>query len=468
MKYILSLFFTLCAFSVPAQSPLLSFAAAFYAPESADAVCFVKWKPFPFFSLYTGNLSFGGLWTSFSSPVPSADSALKQREQGRSAFNIQGAAEGIFPLYCAAETAFPGGWFTAFAGCEKGQLSPEKKQSISQGENPEYRLQAGAGLVFPFTVKKTLYTKKAEAEGYWALAWKRVYIDAPQSTSWFIRQPPFKSFYTQTLIQSFMIKGKTFRFAAENGWSENPYGKPAFFISGKIFQTTDVFLYHAGFFWCSNDYLKQNGSFEKKRIQFFLNPQLTFMLPFAFPDTVRCGTIAEVFYTKEWIMETRAALALQGKRFSFNTDVQFPTVGFTDIKEKALPVLQKPADCILKTKLNFFQNYGDFFKSKWTAGGTCTFAMSGSVSQPVKTYGFNTGFKASFKIKNSLRCTASLSAQTNLPAKKTHIKTGIGAEPALRLKDKPRFSSGVNAEFLLKRGVLQKAEYRVHFKIRYN
>lgn len=465
MKYIVSLFFVLCAFSARAQAPLLSFAAAFYAPQSADAVCFVKWKPSSSFSLYTGNLSFGGLWSSFSNPAFSSAGALPQGESAKSVLSIQGGNTGPFPFFCAAEAAFPGGRFTAFAGCEK---KSQKKQRVLYDEDPEYRLQAGAGLVFPFTVKKTLDVKKADAEGYWALAWKRVYIDAPRSTLWFIRQTPFKSFYAQTLIQSFMIKGKTFKCAAENGWAENPYGKPAFFISAKIFRTTGVFLYNAGFFLCSNDYLKQNGSFEKKRIQFFLNPQLAFMLPFAFPDTVRCGAIADVFYTNEWIMETGAALTLQGKSCTLSTDVRFPSVGFTNTKEKYRPVLQKPADCILKTKLDFVQTYEDFFTCKWSAGGTCTFAMSCSASRPVKSYGFNAGFKSSLKIKKQLRCSASLSVQTDLPAAAVRIKTGAGTEPALRLKDKPRFASGVNAEFLLKRGVLQKAEYRVHLKIRYN
>lgn len=453
MKYILSLFFAFCIFSLPAQPPPLSFAASLYAPDFANASCFFAWKPSPFFSLYAGSLSFGGLWTSFSSPLSSSAGVLNQKKTEKSAFHIRGAPKGLFPLYCAVETVFPGGKFTAFAGCEK---------------KSEYRLQTGASLIFPFSLKKTLYTKKADAQGYWALAWKRVHIDAPHSFSWFTEQPPFKSFYAHTLIQSFMIKGNTFGLSGETGCAENPYGAPAFFIRADIFQTAGIFFCNAGFFWCSKDYLKQNGSFEQKRIQASLNPRLTFMLPLFFPDTIRCEAKAEIFYKRQWFMETGAALTLHGKCCTLNTDVRFPSVGFTNTKEKYRPAAQKTADCTLKTKLDFFQTYADFFKCKWSAGGICTFAMSAPASQLVKSYGFNAGFKVSLKIKTGIRGTVSLSVQTDVPAAAVRIKTGAGAEPALHLKDKARFASGVNAEFLLKRGVLQKAEYRLHVKIRYN
>ena len=205
MKYILSLFFTACVLSLPlrgftAPSPpahdvppqnfravppgfkqgfqTLSLGTVLYAPELEKSACFLKWQPVSFFSLYTGNLSLGGLWTSFSSPAPSAGSVFKQRESGKSASAIQMSDKGIFPLYGAVEATFPGGRISAFAGCEKRQPSSEKNQKMPENKHPAYRLQTGAAISFPFTVKKTAQDKKETLSGYWALAWRCTYIDA--------------------------------------------------------------------------------------------------------------------------------------------------------------------------------------------------------------------------------------------------------------------------------------------------
>ena len=496
MKYILSLFFTVCILSLPlrsftAPSPpahdvppqnfravrpgfkqgfqTLSLGTVLYAPELEKSACFLKWQPVSFFSLYAGNLSFGGLWTSFSSPAPSAGSVFKQRESGKSAFAIQMSDKGIFPLYGAVEAAFPGGRISAFAGCEKRQASSEKKQKIPENKHPEYRLQTGAVISFPFTVKKTAQDKKETLSGYWTLAWRCTYIDAPQSSSWFIERPPFKPFYSQGLIQKFMIQSQNIRFSAENGCVENPYGKPAFFVSADIFHTTGIFLYNAGFFWCSKDYLKHNGSFEKKRIHAFVNPQLRFIFPYRHLDTIRLGAQADFFYKTEWTAESGAGFRIRGALYSFNTDIELPPIEFRAENKRGGIGFKDKAPVILKTELNFFPPYADFFKRKWTIGAHCTFNTGVQNSGLIKNYGVKSGFNGVFKIKNRLRCTASVSVQADFPAASTRIKTGIDMSLPLQLSgNKIRLSTSADGECLLKKTSLQKINGGVTVKLRYN
>lgn len=473
MKYILSLFFAVCVLSLPltgVTSPqLLSLGTVMYAPELENSACFLKWQPVSFFSLYAGNLSFGGLWTSFSSPVPSAGSVFKQRESGKSASSIQMSGKGIFPLYGAIETAFPGGSISAFAGCEKRHPSSEKKQKMYENKNPEYRLQTGAVISFPFKVKKTAQDKKETVSGYWALAWRCTYIDAVQKSSWFIERPPFKPFYSQGLIQKFMIQNRNVRFSAENGWIENPYGKPALFVSADIFHTTGVFLYNAGFFWCSRDYLKHNGSFEKKHIYAFLNPQLEFIFPYRYLDTIRLGAQAEFFYKTEWTAETGAGLRIRGALYGFNTNIELPSVLFRSENKKGGIGFKDKAPAVLRSELDFFPPYADFFKRKWTIGGHCTFNTGVHGSQAIKNYGVKSGFKGVFKIKNSIRCTTSVSVQADFPAVSTRIKTGAEAVMPLQLNsNKFRFSTSAEGECVLKKTSVQKINGGLTLKIKYN
>ena len=126
MKYILSFFIaaaTLCHFVgtelCAAENRLINIRAALPVFSPAKSSFTLKYTPLQNLSLYAGNISFGGLWGSFSSSAPVSPQPLKKAERSSDVFYTSYADKGLFPLYAAADASFADIKTSIFIGVEK-------------------------------------------------------------------------------------------------------------------------------------------------------------------------------------------------------------------------------------------------------------------------------------------------------------------------------------------------------------
>ena len=113
MKYILSFFIaaaSLCRFAgtglSAAEHPPLNIKAAFNVFSPPKSSFTLKYAPLQNLSFYAGNLSFDGLWGSFSSSAPVSPQPLKKTGRSSDVFYTSYADKGLFPLYIAADAGF--------------------------------------------------------------------------------------------------------------------------------------------------------------------------------------------------------------------------------------------------------------------------------------------------------------------------------------------------------------------------
>jgi len=474
MKHILFLFCAVCA-GFPFAAKLAAadrFSAVCTVQTFAleDSVCALRWQPVKPLSLYAGSLTYSGLWNAFPSASFSFPQALKQKQSARNAFEIQTASTGLFPLFCAGEYALPVGKISAFIGCQEKNKKGDVKNAL------RYRLQTGAGFTLPFRFEKYsadedggVQKEQPLLHGYWAAAWKRTYIDAIRNKSWFADTPPFTAFYANAFIHRFMLETNRSRFEFENGWAENPYGSPAFFIQSTVFQQTGIFLYNAGFFFCSEHYLNQNGSFEKRRIKSFFNPQLKITLPAPHKWTVRTGITTELFYENGWNLSGKAAVSAASPALNFHIRSTLPV--FT--REEKSPAqgftVKKNAFASLDAQL-----YGNLYNSKmFTYTGSCgtqwSFAPGGT--RILKSYGFNAEIKCTARPSPYVRCAASAAVKVGLPTVSSTVKIRLSPTVHVPLKETPhslRFGIDCAGDFTFNKSALQKIRTQITLKAKYS
>lgn len=152
MKYILSFFIaaaSLCRFAGAGLSaaghPPVNIKAAFSVFSPAKSSFTLKYAPLQNLSFYAGNLSFGGLWGSFSSSAPVSPQPLKKAAASSEVFYTSYADTGLFPLYIAADAGFADIKTSVFIGFEKS-ASAEK---LFPSSLADYSLRAGAALFSP-------------------------------------------------------------------------------------------------------------------------------------------------------------------------------------------------------------------------------------------------------------------------------------------------------------------------------
>lgn len=299
MKYILSFFIaaaSLCRFAgtglSAAEHPPLNIKAAFSVFSPAKSSFTLKYAPLQNLSFYAGNLSFGGLWGSFSSAAPAAPQPLKKAGRSSDVFYTSYADKGFFPLYVAADADFAGIKTSVFIGVEKNATA----EKLFPPSLTDYSLRAGAALSLPFTIGIPSKDFPRYIQCVWTSAWKRSFIDYKQPKSWFLQRPPFTSFYADTLIQHVLVRSEQSRFSLQASCTANPYGTPSYSAQFDAAQRFGFFSYNALAFFCTRDYLNQNGSFENERIKLFVNPQLHLPFKNVPIQSVRAGISAGIRY----------------------------------------------------------------------------------------------------------------------------------------------------------------------------
>ena len=299
MKYILSFFIaaaSLCRFAgaglSAAEHPPVNIKAAVSVFSPAKSSFTLKYAPLQNLSFYAGNLSFGGLWGSFSSSAPVSPQPLKKTGRSSDVFYTSYTDKGFFPLYIAADADFAGIKTSAFIGVEKNAAA----EKLFPPSLTDYSLRAGAALSLPFTIGIPAKDFPRYIRCVWTSAWKRSFIDYKQPKSWFLQRPPFTSFYADTLIQHLLVCGEQSRFSLQASCTANPYGTPSYSAQFDAAQRFGFFSYNALAFFCTRDYLNQNGSFENERVKVFVNPQLRLPFKNALIQSVHAGISAGICY----------------------------------------------------------------------------------------------------------------------------------------------------------------------------
>ena len=299
MKYILSFFIaaaSLCRFAgtglSAAEHPPLNIKAAFNVFSPPKSSFTLKYAPLQNLSFYAGNLSFGGLWGSFSSSAPVSPQPLKNTGRSSDVFYTSYADKGLFPLYIAADADFAGIKTSVFIGVEKNAAA----EKLFPPSLTDYSLRAGAALSLPFTIGIPAKDFPRYIRCVWTSAWKRSFIDYKQPKGRFLQRPPFTSFYADTLIQHLLVRSEQSRFSLQANCTANPYGMPSYSAQFAAAQRFGFFSYNALAFFCTRDYLNQNGSFENERIKLFVNPQLHLPFKNVPIQSVRAGISAGIRY----------------------------------------------------------------------------------------------------------------------------------------------------------------------------
>ena len=299
MKYILSFFIaaaTLCRFagtelSAAERGPVnIRAALPVFSPEKSSFT--LKYAPLQNLSFYAGNLSFGGLWSAFSSSAPSSLQPLKGGERSSEVFYTSYAEKGPFPLYIAADAFFADIKTSVFIGAEKSAAS----DAVFPPSLADYSLRAGAAISLPFTIGIRTKDFPRYIQCVWTSAWKRSFIDYKQPESWFLQRPPFAPFYADTIIQHVLVSGERSRFSLQASCTADPYGTPSYSAKLDAAQKFGSFSYNAYAFFCTRDYLNQNGSFENERVKVFVNPQLRLSFRNAIVQSVSAGISAGMWY----------------------------------------------------------------------------------------------------------------------------------------------------------------------------
>lgn len=235
---------------------------------------------------------FGGLWGSFSSSAPVSPQPLKKAAASSEVFYTSYADTGLFPLYIAADAGFADIKTSVFIGFEKS-ASAEK---LFPSSLADYSLRAGAALSLPFTIGIPAKDFPRYIRCVWTSAWKRSFIDYNRPESWFLQRPPFASFYADTVIQHLLVRSEQSRFSLQASCTACPYGMPAYSAQFDAAQRFGFFSYNALAFFCTCDYLNQNGSFENERIKLFVNPQLRLPFKNALIQSVHAGISSGIWY----------------------------------------------------------------------------------------------------------------------------------------------------------------------------
>ena len=299
MKYILSFFIaaaSLCRFAgtelCAAENRLINIRAALPVFSPAKSSFTVKYTPLQNLSLYAGNIAFGGLWGSFSSSAPASPQPLKKVERSSDVFYTSYADKGLFPLYAAADASFADIKMSCFIGVEKSAAA----EKVFPSSLADYSVCAGAALLLPFTIGIRTKDFPRYIQCTWTSAWKRSFIDYNRPESWFLQRPPFAPFYADTLIQHLFVCGGQSSFSLQASCTANPYGMPSYSAQFDAAQKFGYFSYNALAFFCTRDYLNQNGSFENERIKVFVNPQLRLSFRNAIVQSVHAGISAGIWY----------------------------------------------------------------------------------------------------------------------------------------------------------------------------
>ena len=299
MKYILSFFIaaaSLCRFAgtelCAAENRLINIRAALPVFSPAKSSFTVKYAPLQNLSLYAGNISFGGLWGLFSSSAPVSPQPLKKAERSSDVFYTSYADKGLFPLYAAADASFADIKTSVFIGFEKSAAA----EQVFPSSLADYSVCAGAALWLPFTIGIRTKDFPRYIQCTWTSAWKRSFIDYKQPENWFLQRPPFAPFYADTLIQHLFVSGGRSSFSLQASCTANPYGMPSYSAQFDAAQKFGYFSYNALAFFCTRDYLNQNGSFENERVKVFVNPQLRLPFKNAIIQSVHAGISAGIWY----------------------------------------------------------------------------------------------------------------------------------------------------------------------------
>lgn len=331
MKHILFLFVPFFVFGTMAMQPCFAktnieaiggvtltkeyFQTRFYGEfkssveESNQSVRLNSWafqlKPANFFTLTTGTLIYGGIWSRFNNPAPLRIGALKQP------YTLSTRLISNLPNK-GTKTGFPS--ISAYINL------PFLKVTLLLADSKTSKLSGGIGLSIPFRIDKYSTLLPAGLRGTISFAWRTVYLKQKQDDRWFLLYPYFVSEYFHSLIQELALKTKYNTVLFSAGFSQSPYGKPSGFIRTEYSLALPIFILNAHLFLSDIDYLSQNGNFERDTIRFAINPQLRFSFFGKAIRSIRIGVVANTIYknstdlipTSDWFTS-----------FTANADVQF-------------------------------------------------------------------------------------------------------------------------------------------------
>lgn len=457
MKYILSFFIaaaSLCRFAgaglSAAEHPPVNIKAAFSVFSPAKSSFTLKYTPLQNLSFYAGNLSFGGLWGSFSSSAPVSPQPLKKAEASSEVFYTSYADTGLFPLYIAADAGFADIKTSVFIGFEKSATA----EKLFPSSLADYSLRAGAALSLPFTIGIPAKDFPRYIRCVWTSAWKRSFIDYNRPESWFLQRPPFASFYADTVIQHLLVCGEQSRFSLQASCTAGPYGTPSYSAQFDAAQRVGFFSYNALAFFCTRDYLNQNGSFENERIKLFVNPQLRLPFKNVPIQSVHAGISAGIRYDDK---TTNAQKTASGRQNAWKSSIKAlikinaaPLEAEFGASLAPLNLLRCTEQTVLSPECSVrikSQQKGQAAIS-WNAGieGTL-YPVREKVLSGIKA---ESGCTGTFTVMQKINCTASVAGQVRCTMPKN--------------REEPALSGSVKFKFALKRAAGKKGAQAVRIR----
>ncbi len=234
----------------------------------------VKLIPFEIVNINIGTLTNSGIWSRFTTIAPFNLAPLKRPYaiQSRLITNLPSKSTTSSPL-------------SVQASLDIASLKISMLTTDVLGTAPSF----GLGISIPFIIDESKDILKSSIKGQWSIAWRMIEINPKTYNTWYIHFPSFIKSYFHTGVQELSLKSHFHTTLLGMGISQNPYDGPRGFLRGEHSYKKNGFLLNSSIFFSNDNYLKQNGNFEKKLVVIGLNPQLEYNYYGSFIRSTRFG-----------------------------------------------------------------------------------------------------------------------------------------------------------------------------------